>query len=84
MMQKSWVQRAQRVMFGGRLAPIGVDELNHGLESARDDSTSQSEQQIVLHLSRATGAFYGLHPTLPALMTTHVQAMDNVFQRQLA
>lgn len=53
MMQKSWVQRAQRVMFGGRLAPIGVDELNHGLESARDDSTSQSEQQIVLHLSRA-------------------------------
>lgn len=47
------MQLAHRVILGRCLAPIGAGELNHGLESARDDSASQSEQKIVLHLSRA-------------------------------
>jgi hypothetical protein len=47
------VQLAHRVILGRRLAPIGAGKLNQGLESARDDSAFQSEQKIVLHLSRA-------------------------------
>jgi len=79
------VQLAHRAILSRHLTPIGAGARNHDLESPRDDSASQSEQKIVLHLSRAQlEAFYGLNPTLPALMATHVQAMDNVLQRQLA